>query len=184
LLDRLPCRRSVLKFGAAATTLLSPVAAFAKALPGPETPERWLSLENTHTGEKLKTVFWQEGKYLEDSLKDLNHILRDHRQDEVMAIDKKLLDLLFALNGKLETKAPFQIISGYRSPKTNAMLASRSGGVARKSYHMKGMAMDLRLQDTSLMDVKKAALALRGGGVGYYPSSNFVHVDVGPVRDW
>ncbi|CAM3956880.1 hypothetical protein SHAQ108633_04775 [Shewanella aquimarina] len=99
-------------------------------------------------------------------------------------MDKRLFDLLFSLKQTLQVDEDFHVISGYRSPKTNQMLASRSSGVAKKSYHMKGMAMDIALPDVNLKDLRDAAISLKLGGVGYYPSSGFVHVDTGPVRTW
>ena len=188
--DRVASRRSFLKFGATAALALSPTTTLANAvrLPAPDAKkikiERHLKFENLHTGEKLKTVYWQNGKYLRESLRDINHILRDFRNDEVRPIDENLLDLLNVLNGQLETTQPFEIISGYRSPETNTMLRSRSKGVASNSYHLRGMATDIRVPGRELIHVRRAALDMGLGGVGYYPTSGFVHVDVGPVRTW
>jgi uncharacterized protein YcbK (DUF882 family) len=111
-------------------------------------------------------------------------VLRDHRSDEVSPIDTRLLDLLHTLSDKLDTTSQFHVISGYRSPATNAKLAEKSNGVARHSLHMDGLAIDIRLPGRELADVRRAAIALRSGGVGYYPGSNFVHMDVGRVRTW
>jgi uncharacterized protein YcbK (DUF882 family) len=124
------------------------------------------------------------GRYVPDALAAVNHVMRDFRTGDVHFMDPQLLDLMHALSRKVETAQPFQIISGYRSPKTNAMLHERSAGVAVNSFHMKGMATDIRLPDVSLSHLHKAALAMQGGGVGYYPESDFIHVDVGPVRMW
>jgi uncharacterized protein YcbK (DUF882 family) len=110
--------------------------------------------------------------------------MRDFRTGEVHVIEPGLLDLLHALHGKLDSRRPFEIISGYRSPKTNAALAENSSAVAKKSLHMKGMAIDINLGDVKLKNLRKAAIALKQGGVGYYPNSNFVHVDIGRVRSW
>lgn len=174
-------RRSFLGYGAAVTVIVSPISAFAKA----KAPtEKWLSFDNLHTGEKLTTAYWQKGRYLSGSLKDINHILRDFRTGDVKTIDRDLLDLLNSLTHRLGARDPVQVISGYRSPKTNAMLRRASSGVARKSYHMKGMAIDLNFPKYRLSDIRRAALDLQRGGVGYYPKSDFVHVDVGPVRTW
>lgn len=178
-------RRSFLKFGVAAASALTPAAALADAVRAAlPKGERMLKFDNLHTGEKLKTVYWQNGKYLPGSLAEINHILRDFRANEVKPIDTDLLDLLNIMQKKLETDRPFEIISGYRSPRTNAMLRGRSSGVARNSYHMRGMAIDIRVPGRELVQVRRAALDLSRGGVGYYPSSGFVHVDVGPVRAW
>jgi uncharacterized protein YcbK (DUF882 family) len=121
---------------------------------------------------------------LKESLREINHLLRDHRTGDTVQMDRELLDLLYSLQHKVESKKEFQVISGYRSPKTNAMLRSKSSGVAKKSLHMQGKAIDIRLPGTSLKNLRKAAVALKSGGVGYYPNSNFVHVDTGRVRYW
>lgn len=146
--------------------------------------ERSLSLRNTHTGESLDMVYWAQGEYLPEALNELNHILRDHRTDEIRPIDTRLLDLLYALGKKLCACNPFHIISGYRSKATNAMLRARRGGVSRNSLHLQGKAADIRLPGCDVSVLKESAMKLRGGGVGYYPRSNFVHVDVGRVRYW
>jgi uncharacterized protein YcbK (DUF882 family) len=147
---------------------------------------RALAFDNLHTGEKLKVEYWAGGRYLPDALTEVNHVLRDFRSGEVHPIAPQLLDLLVLLRARLETAEPVSVISGYRSPATNAMLRGRSehSGVASKSLHMQGMAIDLRFAGRSLAQVHNAALAQRGGGVGYYPASDFVHVDVGRVRTW
>ena len=147
-------------------------------------PERRLSLYNTHTGEKLETVYWAGGKYLPDALSKINHILRDHRTGRVRPIDEHLLDLMHALNKKLCAKQPFHIISGYRSPETNKLLRYRSKKVASKSLHMKGKAIDIRLPGCELPKLREAALELKGGGVGLYSRLNFVHLDTGRFRFW
>jgi uncharacterized protein YcbK (DUF882 family) len=143
-----------------------------------------LLLENVHTGDRLKTTFWADGKYVRSSMHEVNWILRDHHSGDVHAMDPRLLDLLYDLKTKLRTPGPIQIISGYRSPSTNAMLASMTDGVARNSLHMQGMAVDIRVPDRQLRKVHKAAVSLEAGGVGYYPRSGFVHVDVGRIRYW
>ena len=178
-------RRQLLKIGLVASAVcLSPVPSWAKySLLG--SPERSLSLHNTHTGELLKqVVYWEQGAYLPDALQDINYVLRDHRNDEIHPIDPITLDLMAAISRKLGAKRPFEIISGYRSPETNQALRKGNQGVARNSYHMKGQAVDLRLPGVPLKTLRKAALQLRMGGVGYYPKSNFVHVDSGTVRSW
>lgn len=147
-------------------------------------PKRRLSLYNTHTGERLSAVYWAEGDYLPSALAEINHVLRDHRSGEVAAMDPQLLDVLFALSCRLDCERPFEIISGYRSPVTNAMLAAQSEGVAKKSLHTQGRAVDIRIAGLPLDELRQAALSLRRGGVGYYPRSNFIHVDTGRVRTW
>ena len=180
--SRLPVGRRrflALAAGAATGCLASPLPALAKA-----SGERQLELFNIHTGESLRTVYWADGWYVGGALDEIDHLLRDFRTEEVKQIDLRLLDLLHRLRGVLETDHAFSVISGYRSPETNAMLARRSGGVARNSYHIHGMAIDIRVPGRYTEDIRWAAMGLRRGGVGYYPASDFVHVDVGPIRYW
>ncbi|MBV7315093.1 DUF882 domain-containing protein [Shewanella sp. NIFS-20-20] len=148
------------------------------------TDVRTLSLMNLHTGEHDVGHYWANGDYQSNVIQRFNHLLRDHRTNDVMAMDQRLYDLLFRLRMTLETDQQIQIISGYRSLKTNNMLAAKSSGVAKHSYHTKGMAIDLAIPGTPLSDIRDAAKELRLGGVGYYPRSGFVHVDCGPVRSW
>jgi len=143
-----------------------------------------VAFHNLHTGESLKAVYWDQGAYVADALNAVNHVLRDFRTGDVHPIAPRLLDVLNTLSARLETQGPFQVISGYRSPKTNAMLHQESSGVATKSLHMQGMAIDIRAPGIQLASLHSAALSLRAGGVGYYPASDFVHMDVGPVRRW
>lgn len=149
-----------------------------------DVPERTLAVHNLHTGESLKATYWEGGRYLDDALSALNHVLRDHRTGETHVMAPKLLDLVNLLGRKLETRETVQIISGYRSPKTNAALHEASSGVATHSLHMLGQAMDIRIPGVELSRLRDAALSLAVGGVGFYPGSNFVHVDVGRVRRW
>lgn len=150
-----------------------------------EAPRR-LAFYNTHTAESLDLVYWAEGRYLDDALRGIDHVLRDHRTGKTAEMDVKLLDLLFALRGRLGTSSPFHVISGYRSPETNEYLRRQSAdsGVAQDSQHTKAKAIDIRLPDRPLVEVREAAIALGKGGVGYYPVSDFVHVDVARVRTW
>jgi uncharacterized protein YcbK (DUF882 family) len=143
-----------------------------------------LAFYNTHTGESLKTVYWLDGNYLPAAAEEINLILRDHRTGEINSIDPRLLDLLFELRTDLETTRPFYIISGYRSAATNALLRTASDGIATNSLHIHGQAADIRLPGLALSALRRAAVALKAGGVGYYPRSDFVHVDVGRVRYW
>ena len=149
-----------------------------------ERPSRSLSFSNLHTGEKLRVEYWERGRYLPDALEGINRVLRDFRTGEIHSISPRLLDLLSMLHTRLETDRPFQVISGYRSPITNAALHANSAGVSSHSLHMDGMAIDIKLSDRKLSDLYNAALELGGGGVGYYPKSDFVHLDVGRVRRW
>ena len=148
---------------------------------------RRVKFHNLHTDEKLDAVFWENGQYVPDALRAVNHVLRDFRTNTIHQMDPGLLNLLATITAKTETSSPFYVISGYRSPQTNALLRDEGGagtGVAKKSLHMEGEAIDIRLGDVALNHLHNAALSVRGGGVGYYPSSDFVHVDVGPVRQW
>jgi uncharacterized protein YcbK (DUF882 family) len=184
-------RRAFLGLGAiAAAGALVPAkvhAATAPASPKAKAPDRVLSFFNTHTGERLKTAYCTGGSYVPDSLKDLNYILRDFRVNEIKPIDPRVFDLLHELGGTLETDQPFHIISGYRSAHTNALLRERGGatsGVASRSLHMVGQAIDIRIPGIKLDHLRDAAKSLKIGGVGFYPDLNFVHVDVGRVRYW
>jgi uncharacterized protein YcbK (DUF882 family) len=145
---------------------------------------RVITLKNLHTDERLEAVYWDQGRYVPDALEAVNKVLRDYRTGDVHSIDPRLLDLLTDLRSGLGSKSSFQVISGYRSPQTNAMLRERSAEVAQHSFHMDGMAIDVYLDDVDLDRLRLAALAFGRGGVGYYPVNRFVHVDVGPVRHW
>lgn len=146
--------------------------------------ERRLAFYNLHTGERLKTVYWAEGRYVPGALKEINWILRDYRRNEVKPMDLRLLDLLHELDRKLGTRQPFHIICGYRSPATNEYLRRHTVGVAKHSMHLQAKAVDIRIPGCRLVALQRAALALHDGGVGIYPVSEFVHVDVGRVRHW
>ena len=178
-------RRSFLGYGAAATAAaLVPGRAQAAAA---KRPERILSFFHTHTGERLKIAYCCDGVYQPEALTQLNHLLRDFRVNQEKPIDPRLFDLLHELSGTLETDQPYHVISGYRSPTTNVMLRERGGahtGVATQSLHMVGKAMDIRMPGVKLDQLRSAAASLKLGGVGFYPSSNFVHVDTGRVRYW
>jgi uncharacterized protein YcbK (DUF882 family) len=145
---------------------------------------RKLSFDNIHTGERLTAAYWQNGRYLPDGLEEIDYTLRDFRTGDVYAIDPRLLDLLYRLRQELAYDQPIHVISGYRCPATNAMLAARSPKVSKTSYHMRGRAIDIRLPGRPLSELRDAAIVVGMGGVGYYPESDFVHVDTGPVRYW
>jgi uncharacterized protein YcbK (DUF882 family) len=145
---------------------------------------RQLSLVNLHTGEKLAATYFEGGRYVPDALAALDRVLRDHRTGEVHPMAPGLLDLVAGLAGQVGRPDAVQVISGYRSPASNAALHANSSGVATRSLHMQGMAMDIRIPGVSLARLRDTALALGRGGVGYYPGSDFVHVDVGKVRHW
>ena len=156
-----------------------PVAALART-----GSARTLDFHNLHTGENVSATYWADGSYVDGALADIDKVLRDFRTGEVQPIDRSLLDLLHDLRDAAGSGDTFHVITGYRSPKTNQKLAAKSGGVAKKSLHMRGMAIDVRLPGTQLSHLKQAATALQRGGVGYYPKSDFIHVDVGRVRYW
>lgn len=145
---------------------------------------RKLAFDNLHTGEKLSLTYFEQGKYVSDALKEINHVLRDHRTDEVHPIDPNLLNFLYKLQASLDTDKAIGIISGYRSPATNEELRGKSSGVAKKSKHMLGQAIDIRIDGVESKIVRDAAISLRQGGVGYYSKSNFVHLDTGRFRHW
>jgi uncharacterized protein YcbK (DUF882 family) len=176
-LDR---RRFVVLAAAGCALGLAPGSIAKAAVTG----ARRLSFYSLHTQESLSAVYWQDGRLLPDALAEIDWHLRDFRTGDVHPIDPGLLDLLHRLSRTMGYDRPIHVISGYRCAKTNAMLAARNGGVAKNSYHVHGMAIDLRLSGRSLRDVQRAALELAGGGVGFYPRSDFVHVDTGPVRRW
>jgi uncharacterized protein YcbK (DUF882 family) len=175
-------RRGFLAMGlgaAASLLVVNPLEAAVRRL-----PERSLHLYNTHTGESLKTVYWAEGRYRAKSVAQASRFLRDHRSGDIHSMDPRLLDVMAAVHRKFGGKGALHIISGYRSPATNAMLASYSDGVASHSLHMEGKAVDIRLPGHSVRAVGRAAASMRAGGVGLYPESDFVHVDTGRVRYW
>lgn len=145
---------------------------------------RSLDLFNRHTHEEHQGEFWTNGDYHQDTLAGFEKVLRDHRQDIVAPMDKRLFDLLHQLQTTLNDDSQIHVISGYRSPKTNAMLANTTNGVAKKSYHMRGMAMDIAIPGVDIIDLRDAAISLKAGGVGFYPKSGFIHVDTGRVRRW
>ena len=177
-------RRRLLQlgFGAAIAGAAAPTLGWAQPLTTAET--RSVAFDNLHTGESMEGVYWEQGDYIPDVLEAVNNLLRDHRTGDVYPIDPSLLDLLDAVSARTDTRARFQVISGYRSPKTNAMLRERSAEVAKKSLHTEGLAIDVRLADVDLYRLHGAAISLGRGGVGFYPRSNFVHLDVGPTRTW
>ncbi len=187
----LHARRDLLRFGlagaSAAASGLAPKAALASnsgSDPFSVLQPRRVALHNLHTDERLDIVYAEWGRYVPDALSLVNRVLRDYRTGDEHPMNPELLDLLASLAQATGSKQPFQVISGYRSPRTNAMLHEHTSGVANNSFHMKGMAIDIRLPDVRLDHLHRAALSLRRGGVGYYPASDFVHVDVGPVRQW
>ena len=145
---------------------------------------RRIRMYSGRTGERLDMIYWIEGHYIEDAVREVHHFMRDWRTDDVKAIDLRTIDIMAAAHNLMDVDEPYMLLSGYRSPKTNAMLRRRSSGVAKNSLHLKGQAADLRLNSRSVNQMARAAGACRAGGVGRYSSSNFVHMDCGPVRSW
>ncbi len=180
-----PCsqRRGFLRL--AALGGLGALAATPDLLKAATTRERAVSIYNPNTSETMRLVYWIPGEgYVRESLKELSWTLRDHRDDSYKLFDPHLLDQLFAVNLRMEYRKPTHVICGYRSPRTNAMLRLRSRGVAKESFHTKARAIDIRMPGRNISDLHRSALSLSAGGVGYYPSSNFVHIDTGAVRTW
>lgn len=145
---------------------------------------RRMSFRNTHTGESFSGVYRVGDKYLPDAFKQINTVMRDFRTGQVYPMDPRVMDIVYTVHRMTGESRPLEIISGYRSPKTNKMLRNSSSGVAKKSLHMKGQAIDLRMEGFSTKRLRDIAISLRAGGVGYYSKSNFVHMDSGDVRDW
>jgi uncharacterized protein YcbK (DUF882 family) len=178
-------RRSFLKSSALLATALGvPAIGRAAAVPAGMPHERTLRMYNTHTGESLKSVFWAEGKFVPEAMNDINKLLRDHRNNQVAQIDPKLLFLLDQVSSQVGSNSVVHIISGYRSPASNQLLHENTSGVAKHSMHLEGKAIDVRIPGRDLAALHKAALHAGGGGVGYYPDSQFVHLDTGRLRHW
>lgn len=172
-------RREIVRAGVGLLTAAVSPSAFAQGASA-----RTLSFVNTHTGETFADAYWERGAYVPGALAAINRVMRDHRSGEMHAIDTHLLDQLSDLRARLGASAPYQIISGYRSPATNAALHANSSGVASGSLHMSGRAIDVRLRGVDLPRLRDTAVSLERGGVGYYESSDFVHLDTGRVRRW
>lgn len=171
--------RGVLLGVPAAVALGGPGRALAAGL-----ESRSIELVNTHTGESLRAAYFTGGAYCGESLAELDHLLRDFRTGDVAPIDPQLFDLLHDVAVLAGREPRFEVISGYRSPATNAMLNAQSDGVARRSLHMEGRALDVRLQGYRTDHLRDLALSMAAGGVGFYRKSDFVHVDTGRVRTW
>jgi uncharacterized protein YcbK (DUF882 family) len=174
---RLPARATVVRSRFMRARFLPP-------RPASHASVRRLVMYNVHTDERLNLVYCENGEYIPGALHEVNYFFRDFRANEIKPIDPRLLDLLSEVHGDLDSTKPFNLVSGYRSPATNAWLASRTEGVARHSMHIEGRAADINLPGRQLSFLQRVALAMRVGGVGYYPRSDFVHVDTGRVRRW
>jgi uncharacterized protein YcbK (DUF882 family) len=143
-----------------------------------------LAFHNTHTGDQMKLTYFEQGNYIKDAMQEISYLFRDYHNGETHPIDPALLDQLYDLKLKLDVNKPFHIVSGYRSPATNADLRRHSDGVAKNSLHMQGRAIDIRVEGLDTRKIRNAALAMQRGGVGYYSRSDFVHLDTGNVRTW
>lgn len=177
-------RRALL--GAFAATAVSAAPTFSSAagfLRGSGDIRR-IRMFSGRTGERMDTIYWIEGKYVPEAVKEVNHFMRDWRTDGVKSMDLRTIDIMAAAHNLMDANEPYMLLSGYRSPQTNAMLRSRSRGVAKNSLHVKGQAADLRMSTRSVSQMARAAAACNGGGVGKYSRSNFVHMDCGVVRTW
>jgi uncharacterized protein YcbK (DUF882 family) len=177
-------RRSFVKYTFFAGLMCLPPRRVWSALGNMAMPERSLSLYNPNTKEALQTTYWSDGDYVPEALAEINHIMRDRFTGQTKPIDVNLLDLLFAIGNELKVQRPLQVISGYRSSQTNTRLRKHGKQAAKNSYHIQGKAVDIRLPGCRLSVLRRVSAQLRGGGVGYYPRSAFVHVDVGPIRYW
>lgn len=181
LLGIMITRRNFLKSVTGMVGMLTAPTAFARIA---TSKERVLRFYNLHTGESINATYWADGDYVPEQLAAIDHLLRDHRTDQITTMDRELYDLLFALQQEIGRAGTYHVISGYRSARTNAMLRKASSGVAKHSLHVRGKAIDIRLPGTRLKHLRQAALHLHAGGVGYYPDSNFIHVDTGRPRFW
>ncbi|WP_108388070.1 YcbK family protein [Yoonia sediminilitoris] len=178
-------RRGLLRAFAATAVTTAPVYANAAGfLRGNAGDVRHIAMYSGRTGERIDTIYWIDGEYIGEAVKEINVFMRDWRTSEAVQIDLRTIDIMAASLNLMDTSEPYMLLSGYRSPQTNAMLRSKSRGVARNSLHMRGQAADLRINGRSTTQIANAALSCRAGGVGRYPGSNFVHMDCGQVRSW
>lgn len=177
-------RRGLLGVFAATVVVAAPTYSNAFGLLKGAGDIRRVRMYSGRTGESIDTIYWVEGEYIPEVVKEINHFMRDWRNDQVVKMDPRNFDIIAAAHRLLDVNEPYMLLSGYRSPATNAMLRSRSRGVAKNSLHMKGQAADLRLKSRSVKQMARAAEACSAGGVGHYYGSNFVHMDCGPVRTW
>ncbi|HEU4837791.1 MAG TPA: DUF882 domain-containing protein [Micavibrio sp.] len=183
-------RRKILGLGAlaagtlAATSIVNPASAAIFSRGDRFDGARRISFRNSHTGEIFSGVYRVGDKYLPDAFERINVVLRDFRTNELFPIDPRVIDIIYSVHNLTQRDEPYEVLSGYRCPKTNANLRSHSEGVAKNSLHMTGQAIDLRLPGYETKQIRKLAISLKAGGVGYYPKSNFVHMDTGDVRTW
>lgn len=177
-------RRALLGVFAATAVVAAPTLSNAFGLLKGAGDIRRIKMYSGRTGESIDTIYWIDGDYIPEVLKEINTFMRDWRSGDTIKIDARTVDIMAASHRLLDVSEPYMLLSGYRSPATNAMLRSKSGGVASKSLHMKGQAADLRLKSRSVGQMAKAAATCASGGVGRYSRSGFVHMDCGPVRTW
>jgi uncharacterized protein YcbK (DUF882 family) len=177
-------RRGLLAAFAATTITAAPTYSKAAGFLRGGGDIRRLKMTNPRTSETMDTIYWLEGRYIRDAMREVNYFFRDWRRNEVKGIDNRTIDIIAATHNLVDSSAPFVLLSGYRSPATNRMLRSRSSGVARNSLHLQGQAADIRATGRSVSQVARAAASCNAGGVGRYSGSNFVHVDCGEVRSW
>ncbi|OWU83563.1 Tat pathway signal protein [Oceanicola sp. 22II-s10i] len=177
-------RRALLGAFAATTLVAAPTYTKAAGFLRGAGDIRRLKMYSARTGEKLDMIYWIEGEYIADAVREVTYFMRDWRNNQLKNIDMRTMDIMAASHNLLNVTEPYMLISGYRSPETNAMLRARSSGVAKNSRHLRGEAADLRLQSRSVSQMARAAVSCHAGGVGRYTSSDFVHMDCGPVRSW
>lgn len=177
-------RRGILRAFAATTLIAAPTYTNAAGFLRGAGDIRRIRMYSGRTGESIDTIYWIEGKYIKDAVREINYFMRDWRQDETKSMDTRNFDIITAAHNLMNVNEPYLLLSGYRSPKTNAMLRSRSRGVAKNSLHMRGQAADLRLKSRSVSQIFSAGISCGAGGVGKYSGSNFVHMDCGVVRSW
>ncbi len=177
-------RRGVLAAFAATTVAAAPHYANAFSIRRGAGDIRRLRMHSGRTGERMDVIYWIDGTYIPDALREIRHFMRDWRDNRTIEIDTRTIDIMAAAHRLLDVNEPYMLLSGYRSPQTNAMLRARSRNVAQNSLHLRGQAADLRLRNRSVAQMARAAAALNAGGVGRYSRSNFVHMDCGVVRTW
>jgi uncharacterized protein YcbK (DUF882 family) len=177
-------RRALLRVFAATAVAAAPTYSQAFGFLRGAGDVRRIRMYSDRTGERLDTVYWIEGEYIAEAMREISLFMRDWRNGQAVNIDTRTVDIMAASHRLLEVSEPYMLLSGYRSPETNAMLRAHSSGVARNSLHMRGQAADLRLQSRSVRQIASAAAACHAGGVGKYSGSNFVHMDCGTVRHW
>ena len=179
-------RNFIIKSSASLLAATCPSFAFSSSAKHANTyiSDKYLSFLHLHTNESLQCCYWKDSQYDVAALAKINHLLRDHRTSEIAPIDTNLLDTLYQLRSLTHSRAPFEIISGFRSAKTNEQLRKNTSGVAKRSYHMQGKAIDIRLADVDLKKLRDTAISLQAGGVGYYRKSGFLHIDMGRPRNW